>query len=189
MCRPDNPVLGCPLGHTHFPFGLPWPLGEMTGQFMTKAEATISLMIRILLKMRIIDHTAWVIDTKSSVELCNTLLHARVNLWTNAYMRANPGPVLETAVGCANTITMLELDERIGNTGNLLIAAKFKEHNEFRPLDTLKLLASFLVFTNSDLMRNAAECLGLPEMSEDLLKIRVTSDQNSVFCGRRSWTL
>ena len=45
MCRPENPVLGCPFVHVDcpfgdadFPFGLPVPLGEVTGQFVTKEE-------------------------------------------------------------------------------------------------------------------------------------------------------
>jgi len=180
LCNPENPVLKCPFGENpDFGFGISWPLGEMTGQFVTKAEATVSLMPRILQKLKDIHHTAWVVNPKSSEELCQVLIKARFIIWTNAYMLANPGPVLDKAVGWVNTETMLELDELIGNICKLLIAAKFEEQNEFRPWDTLKLLASFLGFYSSDLMRISAEILGLPELSEDLVKIRVSSDQYS----------
>ena len=71
-----------------FWFGLPLPLGEMTGQFSTKAEATFSLMLRILLKLKDINHTAWVIVTESSEEMCDMLVQARVDFWGVAYMFA-----------------------------------------------------------------------------------------------------
>ena len=110
MCRPENPVLGCHLGRTDFGFGLPLPLGEMTGQFMTKAEATVSLMLRILCKMKNIKHAAWVVDTKSSEEMCDMLRQARLNFWTMAYMFANHGPVLDEAAACASK-PILEIDQ------------------------------------------------------------------------------
>ena len=45
MCSPENPFLGCALVNINFavlPFA--FPLGELSGQFHSKADATYSLM-------------------------------------------------------------------------------------------------------------------------------------------------
>ena len=89
----------------------------------------------------------------------------------------NLGPLLEEAVACASH-PIFEIEKLMKNTDKLLIANRFKEDNEFRPWDILKLLARFLVLSHLELYKNACEYLGLPDMSDDLLKmIRVSADQ------------
>ena len=131
MCKPDNPVLGCPLiknGHYRL------PLGEMSGQFQTKAEASLSLMLRILLKMKDVKHTAWAIDTESGEEMCRVLIRTRANCVRNA----------ERAVVYAIDTGSAEIDNLIRIIDQLLHKDKFKDQNKFKPWDTLKLLATFL---------------------------------------------
>ena len=153
MCRPENPLLGCPLDRIDFWFGLPLALGEMTGQFSTKAEATFSLMLCILLKMKEINHTAWVIEPQSSEEMWDLLVEALVDFWSVAYMFANPGPLLDEAVACASN-PIFEVEKLMKNIDKLLIANRFKEDKE-------------------------VQTLGYSEMSGNILKIRVTADQHS----------
>jgi hypothetical protein len=65
LSNPDNPVLGCHLSNHSQPHvfiedgcgletgPLPFPLGEMSGQFSTKVDATLSLMMQIVQKMKL----------------------------------------------------------------------------------------------------------------------------------------
>ena len=60
MCSPENPVLPCTLAQTNqelmnsrLPIGSwAFPLAEMTGQFLTKVDDTVTIMMRILTKMK-----------------------------------------------------------------------------------------------------------------------------------------
>ena len=122
MCRPNNPVLVCPLVERSQILdgpsvssdpGRPFPLGEMTGQFRTKVEATISLMMRILLKMKKTRHFAWAIDTQSIEKMCQILGQTREACWKKAYILANPGSRLDRALVIATNSGILEFDKLI----------------------------------------------------------------------------
>ena len=83
----------------------------------------------------------------------------------------------ETSVlGISNYEADRELIENIDLKLNLM---NFMEMNEFRPWEALKLLTTFLRLGFDELNRNTPELVGLPDMSEDLSKIRVTSAQFS----------
>ena len=61
---------------------------------MTKADATLSMMVHILFKMKDTSHTAWVIDPQSNLELCNKLCNVRDECSTEGYAYGKPGPRL-----------------------------------------------------------------------------------------------
>ena len=74
MTKPGNPVLPCSMMMGNLSGNpLPFALAEMTGQFQTKAEATVTFMMQILLKMKLTKHPVWIIDSKVAMELYNVL--------------------------------------------------------------------------------------------------------------------
>eukprot|EP00092_Neocalanus_flemingeri_P005786 GFUD01006228.1.p1 GENE.GFUD01006228.1~~GFUD01006228.1.p1 ORF type:complete len:477 (-),score=143.81 GFUD01006228.1:96-1526(-) len=192
MANPANPVLGCPLakycvpvvfrpdfgdgGKTHAP--LPFPLGEMTGQFLTKAEHTVCLMMRLQNKMQMIKHPAWTIHPEASEDMYKKLNGLRHGIW-EAYIVANPGHVLETAIArkvCRPEILM-ELFDLTNIIDQKLSVVKFSDPTVCRPWDTFKLLLTFLVQFNIEPKRKEAECVGLPELSKALQERRLSSVQ------------
>ena len=89
MSKPDSPVLPCTMALANqgmmktceaaYSPGL--PLAEMTGQFRTKVEATVTIMMRILLKMRLTKHTVWDTDPSSAGKLYAMLGYVRRQCW------------------------------------------------------------------------------------------------------------
>ena len=53
------------------------PLAEMTGEFQSKTEATVTIMMRLLVKLRQTNHVVWRVDVERAEELYKTLYHLR----------------------------------------------------------------------------------------------------------------
>jgi len=184
MAKPGNPVMPCPLMlETKLSTPLPFALAEMTGNFLNKEEATVTFMMQILLKMKLNKHPVWVINSKLAVELYNVLEDTRKKCFAG-YLIANPGARLdEVAIMTHRNVTKITL--LIVEIDKLLSAvnSKPKKQEEFRPYDTLKILASFLfMLKTSD--RSTAECVGLPDLSEDLERSRVSSALFNKVCQK-----
>eukprot|EP00092_Neocalanus_flemingeri_P035530 GFUD01038674.1.p1 GENE.GFUD01038674.1~~GFUD01038674.1.p1 ORF type:complete len:406 (-),score=128.53 GFUD01038674.1:125-1342(-) len=186
MAKQDNPTLGCPLATYYAPlvflpdYGdgnktsapLPFKLGEMTGQFLTKAEHTVSLMMRILYKMKVTKHAAWTIKPEASLYIYRMVNALRNNIWV-VYISANPGQrlddllaanmeqLVDKMISCAE-----EIDEK-------LTAVQFLDQSLFRPWDMFKLLLNIAREFRFDVVRKAAESVGLAEDHQ----MRVTSSQ------------
>ena len=85
VSQPGSPVLPCTLSVAHqammktrMSFDLlAFPLPEMSGKFPTKAEATVTIMMQILLKMKLVWHPGWMINTKLAEEQYRVLSDAR----------------------------------------------------------------------------------------------------------------
>jgi len=179
MCRPDNPVLGCPWKCiTISADGLPaFPLGEMSGQFVTKTDATLFLMLRILYKIKVTRHTAWVTDRKTQQQIFKMICLTREECWMLCTIYGNTGPKLNRAVASKAYEGVREFQKHIFKVSRKLEIKKNSEVNKFQPWETLELLTGFLVLCFHEQNRNLAELVGLPKLSEDLLRIRVTSTQ------------
>eukprot|EP00092_Neocalanus_flemingeri_P041864 GFUD01045598.1.p1 GENE.GFUD01045598.1~~GFUD01045598.1.p1 ORF type:complete len:292 (+),score=81.61 GFUD01045598.1:82-957(+) len=190
MANPDNPVLGCPLAKYCVPFmcqpdfsdggktqaPLPFPLGEMTGKFQTKAEHTVCLMMRILNKMQMIKHTAWTIHPEASENMYMQVNDLRHFIW-DAYIFANPGHILDTAIVGKLTcppMILVQLTSLATIIDEKLSIVKFSDPTVCRPWDTFKLLLNFLVQFNTEPMRKETECVGLPELSKLLQERRLS---------------
>ena len=63
----------------------------------------------------------------------------------------------------------------LGRINRQLRTAKFKDQGQFRPWDTVNVLAAFLKYNMTDATRNIAECVGLPALSGDMKSVRVTT--------------
>jgi len=186
MIRPGNPVLGCPmalvnqgvnmnifLSSTNLPFRLP----EMTGRFKTKVEATLTFMMRILLKMKLTNHPVWSICYKKLGDLYKWLESTRISCW-GQYCKIIPGPKLDHALVFHLQGHLKLILELMSSIAKLVNAAGFKDQGELKPWDTLKVLSSFLFMLRMEIWRNVAEHSGvILDMSEDLLRRRVTSVQ------------
>jgi len=177
MCRPDNPVLGCPLKNMIIRDGLPFPLGEMSGQFLTKTDAILSLMLRIMYKMKLTRHKAWVIDPKSQREMFNIICETRKRCWMLGKIYGNTGPKLNRAVVMNAYEAIREFGKVIKNIDIKLVVMNIMEIKEFQPWKTLQLLSTLMLLCADEENRNLAELVGLPNMSTNLLSIRVTSAQ------------
>ena len=117
-------------------------------------------------------HKAWFMNKTLSLDMEETLKMIRVRCW-NGHLLANPGPRLYRALSSI----LLEFDQSLNEIDQLLKAAKFKDPNQFRPWDTLMILAGFLKMYHIEPNRLVSEHIGLPYMTEDVQKMRVTSSQ------------
>ena len=117
-------------------------------------------------------HKAWFMNKKLSLDMEETLKMVRVRCW-NGHLLAIPGPRLYRALSSI----LLEFDQSINEIDQLLKAAKFKDPNLFRPWDTLMILAGFLKMYHIEPNRHVSEHIGLPYMTEDVQRMRVTSSQ------------
>jgi len=184
LTKPGNPVWACPLSLVNqaqmndflSETPLPFPLAEMTGQFMSKAEAIVTIMMRLLLKMKLVNHTAWSIKEEQAQKLYHALGDARYMCWSG-YAIANPGPRLDRVLMDSLGTLTLRISDLINQIDCVLKSGRFEDQDEFRQWDSLLILASFLMLLRTDLNRNTAEHLGLSDMCGNLLEIRVTSSQ------------
>jgi len=178
LSRPGNPVWACTMSSANHgpPLGpLSFPLAEMTGQFQTKFEAIISIMMRLLLKMKLMGHPAWVMNSSRAEQLYKDLAEARCRCWS-VYLIAEPGPRLDDALTFLfSSTTTAHMLTAIGATASELRAAKFVEQDEIRLWETFRMLAVLLDRMLFDIVRKGAEDLGLPDKMEDHSRIRMTS--------------
>jgi len=178
LSRPGNPVWACTLSSAnHGPTlgSLPFPLAEMTGQFVSKFEATISIMMRLLLKMKLMGHPAWTMNSTRAELLYKELAEAREMCW-KLFLIFKPGPrVDEASTYILNIICMVNIYKLTEVTDSELKAAKFVEQDEFKPWDTFLMLTVFLDRSYLDNGKRNAEYLGLPDKMEDHARIRITS--------------
>ena len=95
MSKMDNPCLGCPWNFCFVPhvtksdsrngqmFSVPLPfkLGEISGQFLIKAEHTVSILQHLVHKLKLTKHPAWTIHPASSDQLDKLLIRMRMIIW------------------------------------------------------------------------------------------------------------
>ena len=92
MAKPGNPVLPCTMSSASrqlLEFVVPLrlgefaaaPLAEMSGEFLTKAEATVTVMMRLLLKMKLTRHNVWFMNGNISHQLYAMLSACRELCW------------------------------------------------------------------------------------------------------------
>jgi len=174
LCQPDHGS-GC-----RTTANLPFQLGEMSGQFHTKAEKTISIICQLLYKMKLTKHPAWTIFPEASKELCS-LLNVLMNTVWDFYIKVVPGHKLDMAIQTMLTDSGLikEVFAEVDKIDEKLAACKIKDKSVYRPWDAAKLLLGVLYQFSFDYMRKDAERLAGEDMSRNAFKLRVTSAQFS----------
>jgi len=193
MAKVDNPWFGCPFESYFVPkvfvpnfveggiisSPIPFTLGEMSGKFLTKTEHTISILMHLLHKMKLVKHAAWIFLPEICDDIYTHLRSLRQFTW-DIYLFANPGHEREQAIDekfLTPPLLLPELHDLADKIDNKLAELHLKDHGVFRPWDTFKLLLNFLFLLNSELMRKDAESAGVPETSEVVKKMKVTSAQ------------
>jgi len=180
MCQPNSPGLPCTLSIAnnrpsishqmsvgYFPH---IPLTEMTGRIHSKVETTLAIMIRILLKMKITKHILWSLEKEAADKLYHKLIQFRVDARFCALL-GTPGTLAGEAF--INSLELIEVVEKI-NRRTMITIVDHNDWTTFRPWDTLKVLIIFLHGSQHIVGRSIADLLGVSELSEKYLSIRIT---------------
>ena len=132
--------------------------------------------MRILLKMKLTKHPVTVDNVKVVEELYKLLEATRISCWAY-YCFLIPRPRLKRALIYHLHHHFQQIFDLMSTFDDLLSSSGFKDEGEVKPWETLKILSSFLYMLRIDDWRNIAEHFAIPDMSEDLMRIRVTSAQ------------
>merc|ERR1712025_121546 len=115
-------------------------LAEMTGQFETKAEATITIIMRILVKMKLTNDILW--QHLSTAKAADAFYK---RLWVGRYFvqwlssqKKKPGPLQGQLEIYKTDVEIYETMEKIDEMREMYSTKE--DSSEFRPWDTIKLL-------------------------------------------------
>jgi len=144
------------------------PLAEMTGHFYSKVETTLATMMRIMLKMKKTSHAMWTVEKETSDQLYQILSRLRVLVRNFSVVVGTPGPILGDSFHCP------ELFEAMDKINLAIRDVDYYNENQYRPWDTLKVLAIFLMGAKDIIGRTAADLLGVPDLSDSVQTMRVT---------------
>jgi len=196
MSNPSHPTLPCIMSEANRQLmnsrlSNGWAavlLEEMTGQFTSKLEATVTLMMRIMLKMKLSKHPLWdgsaPIDNMNAKKLYEVLGKIRYKTWYCG-MFARPGQQhgeilphhLHKDVSPHDEIC--EVDKIIEQI--VVSDEDWVDHIEFRPWSILKIMTAFLGESRAISGKVIAEALGEASLGNPRLEsIRLT-------CGKVSW--
>jgi len=180
MRQPNSPGLPCTLSSANnrpstscqmsvgcFPH---IPLPEMTGQLHSKIDTTLAIMMRIMLKMKISKHSLWSLEKEAADKLYQKLIQFRVDARFYALF-GMPGTLTDNAFTYG--LELIEIIEKI-NRRTMITHSDYKDWKTFRPWDTFKVLAIFLVGSAHNFGRSIADMLGVSELGEKYLRIRIT---------------
>jgi len=177
MSRPSNPVLPCPMSVANIhlmnnipvPMGMPSiPLAEMTGKYHSKEDHTVAIMMRILVKMKMTRHVMWRVEKESAEELYGLLGKCRWKVWWRCVA------IPKSRMKFVDNEDLAEIDTKISRVVNKMKALSDGDHSVLKPWHTLKVLAAFLQESILSSGRFVADCIGVPELPEEMQSIRMT---------------
>ena len=191
MSEADNPYLGCPwtvnnvlhlpkpehrtVGGVEAAVPLPFKLDEMSGQWQTKAEHTVSIMNSLVHKLKVTKHPAYTSNPVASNLMVKMVNNMRQAIWL-AYIHDVPSS-LDRSIADSIRTTLTKIVKQAADINKELSAQKFKDQTVFRPWDTFRLILNILFKYTWDGERQDAVRLGLPGIPEDDKQLMVTSDQ------------
>jgi len=111
-------------------------LPEMTGVYHSKLDATLAIMMRILLKLKMTNNIIWKTNKPSVLDMYRILRKCRLNEW-QWQLAAKPGVDSKKKVNPCN----LDLDEAIKNIDNMFLTVP--EIAPLMPWNTFKILMTF----------------------------------------------
>jgi len=198
MVKKKNPVLPCTMSNTNMLLmnmddDIPMikgmdatvTLAEMTGKFHTKLEATITIMMRILIKMKLTKHVLWQMPPTAAIvgDLYKTLWNLRKDIW-QSYKFKKPGPLkgqLSFDAPPKVPSPLIKILEILTVQGHVaLLTAGIHDERELsvlKPWDTFLLLLTLFIEGHCNLARHVADCLGVDGIPENIERIRTTSTQ------------
>jgi len=195
MSKKSNPQLPCIMstaninlmdmnGDIATDVGMPsMVLPEMSGKFHNEVEAIVTIMMRILVKMKLTKHPLWQCPPASSVldELYRALWKIRITLWLVIVRAKKPGPLQG----------QMKLDQLcfslFAKEGGVPLSKKIQEMNlldeptVFKPMKTLMLLMVILREGPCVQGMFIVDSIGtrglLDPMHEDRMEARITFEQ------------
>jgi len=191
MSKKSNPLLPCIMSEANINLMnmngdiatdegmLSMVLPEMSGKFHNEAEAIVTIMMRILVKMKITKHPLWQCPHSSSVleELYRALWKTRKNIWEVLVKEKKPGPL-------QGQMIMDQYCFSIFSKYGLPVDLKLKEVNlfdgptVFKPMKTLEVLMVLLSEGPCVLGMYIVDSIGLQgPLPEELRGTRITFDQ------------
>jgi len=203
MSKADNPYLGCPWTINHLPplprprnaggqdepVPLPFKLGEMCGEWQTKAENMVSIMTELLHKMKVTKHMLHKMKVTKhmvkpgAINLMDELVNKmRQDIWL-AYIYVVPSR-LDRCIAESMKATVLKIIKLAAAIDKELYAYKHQDKTVFRLWDTFRLILNILYQYIWDVVRQDAARLGFPGISEDAKQLIVTSDQVNDKCRK-----
>ena len=142
------------------------PLGEMTGVYLSKLDATFALMLRILVKMKNTKHIIWSTHKPSVVKMFRILREVRENEWW-CQMFTKPGSTQHNGVAF-DEFTSIEFVDALKDIDTL----------DFPTPDslwtTLKILFSFSYGSMDVAGSLFVDYLGATSMPNEIEEIRMT---------------
>jgi len=188
MSQDDNPCLGCPWSFFFVPHmikpdarneglmfssvPLPFPLGEISGQFLNKAEHTTSILHHLLHKLKLTKHPAWTIHPGTSDQLETWVSRIRLCIWLTC-VNGIPND-LENSIPSEVKSMLDNLRGLADDIDKMLGLVKFRDQTVLRLWDTFKLLLNLLNQQLKDVTRRNAIRIGIPDMHPDDLKHMVS---------------
>jgi len=198
MSKPSNPTLPCTMSTANkvlmnidesfseecrVPYAT---LAEVTGQFHTKVEAILAIIMRILVKMKMSKHLLWQLPSTAVLadSLYKMLWRGRMNHLENSLLFKKPGPLEEQLLyqGVDSDLKD-DLNEKMIEIEAIRLALESmgfidgEEFSLFRPWETLKVLMALLIKAEGFLGMSAADRVGVVGLPEEIERIRTTSSQ------------
>jgi len=191
MTKTSNPVLPCTMSTTNHnlmnktvPIGMPAiPLAEMTGNYHSKQDHTVALMMRILVKMRMTKHIIWRVEKNIAEDLYGLLGNCRVLVW-QSFVCTHPRPL---NMVCHGSLVELvnQISEVVDKLENLLRDAdESAGQSVFKPWGTFKVLIAFLIDSFLSPSRFIADCIGVAELPAEIQRIRMTHAHYNQVCEK-----
>jgi len=158
------------------------PLPEMTGKFYSKLDNSITLSMRILMKMKLANSVPWTVNMSRAEDLYRSLGKVRIQVCM-LDMLAKPGSlkdqfdnIEEMYGGKVNLSETLQALEDIDIICSIL---KVYPRGSFEDMlwSTFEILMCFIWTSRNTIGRCVADKLGVPELSEDMQKARLSHSQ------------
>ena len=195
MSKESNPILPCTMSRANrelmnidesFYEDLPFcALAEMTGQFHTKVEATIATFMRILVKMKMTKHSLWLVPPTALLaeSMYKVLWKERLAHVDGVLTYKKPGSLegqlIFDRIDPEFLKTIAEKMSAIGDIRRRLVAESMgiiaeEFHSLFKPWKILEVLTALLCEGHTNIAMNAADCVGLVGVPEEVGRIRTT---------------
>ena len=198
MSKQSNPSLPCIMSRAKkelmninesFREGLPYvALAEMTGMFHTKLELLMVTIMRILVKMKLTKHSLWQ-GSRTAVlagDLYKKLWTGRMCHLAIALSFKKQGPLegqlafemfwsFEDRKGLIETVLAIEKIRLAAERRGIIASEEFP--SLFKPWETLKILTILLCAGDNSLTMNAADCVGVVGVPDEIVRVKTTLAQ------------
>ena len=194
MSSLSNPVLPCTMSKSNMRLmnidediaeGKPpsITLAEMTGQFHTNLEATVTIMMRIMVKMKMSKPVVWQMPSAAPImnDFYTALCSIRKYIWWSLLFK-KPAPLQGQLLfdGVSRDSYDVEMFMTVTKLiHDLVYTGVFGEQisSVFKPLKTMQVLLAIFVEGCCNMPRFVCDCVGIDGISEKVERVRLTYAQ------------